>query len=342
MKLKLSISIFILGLVIVYSLYLARAEEQTSVANSAAPSDQTTLLPPPAQVDYHNKRGKIFYEAHEYIKAINEFEQSLNVDPNNHFAGKYLVLANQAQVKQDIEEKLKRKQKGEKLEAAQIGPLTAVPEEKIASKSPEPKVKLNEQRPIEYIISDGDTLDISVWEWSNLKSEVIVRPDGKISFPLISDVQASGLTLTQLDQVITERLSEFIRSPEVLVVFKNAAGKKIVVLGEVLTPGAYKVTGSKYTVMEAIALAGGFTRDAVLKSVIVIKGGTKNPKPISLDLTKTLKKADLTQDITLESEDVVYVPRTVISDVSYFVSQFTAPINQSIYTKKQIREWWKR
>lgn len=342
MKLKLSISIFILGLVIVYPLYSAPAEEAPKTTASLTPSDETTLLPPEAQVDYHNKRGKIFYEAQEYLKAIDEFEQCLNIDPHNSFAAKYLILSNQAQVKQDIEQKLKRKQKGEKLEAAQISPPAPVPEEKIAPKSPEPKVELNEQRPIEYIISDGDTLDISVWEWPTLKSEVIVRPDGKISFPLIGDVPASGLTLTQLDQVITERLSEFIRSPEVLVVFKNAGGKKIIVLGEVLTPGAYKVTGRKYTVMEAIALAGGYTDDAVLRSVIVIRGGTKNPKPISLNLAKTLKKADLTQDITLESEDIVYVPKTVIANVNYFVSQFTAPINQSIYTKKQIREWWKR
>lgn len=197
------------------------------------------------------------------------------------------------------------------------------------------------ERPIEYIISDGDTLDISVWEWPDLKTTAIVRPDGKISFPLIGDVSASGLTLTKLDEEITTRLSEYIRSPEVLVVFKSSGGRKIIILGEVSSPGVYKLTG-RYTVLEAIALAGGYTNDAVLKNVIVLRGGPENPKPISLNLSKTIKKGDFTQDIPLETEDIVYVPKTIISNVSYFVTKFTAPINQSIYTKKAIREWWSR
>ena len=206
---------------------------------------------------------------------------------------------------------------------------------------PSLSISTPQERPIEYIISEEDTLDISIWEWPDLKTETIVRPDGKISFPLIGDVQASGLTLTKLDEEITVRLSEYIRNPEVLVVFKSSGGKKVIILGEVNDPGVYKLTG-RYTVMEALALAGGFTNDAVLRNVVIIRGGPNNPKPMSLNLSKTIKKGDLTQDISLQTEDIVYVPKTIIANVNYFVSQFTAPINQSIYTKKVIREWQKR
>lgn len=335
--------IFAFCLFMALNVYLAQAEEASKTTALLTPSDETTLLPPEAQIDYHNKRGKIFYDSREYAKAIEEFEQSLNIGPNNSFAAKYLILANQAKVKQDIEEKLKLKQKGEKLESNQISPpdTLTVGEKTTDSSPPKPKAKLSKERPIEYIISEGDMLDISVWEWSNLKTEVIVRPDGRISFPLVGDVDAAGMTLTQLDEIITERLSEFIRSPEVLVVFKTSGGKKVIILGQVATPGVYRISG-RYTIMEAIALAGGYNNDAVLSNVVVIRGGPSNPKPMSLNLARVLKKGDLSQDIPLETEDIIYVPKTIISNVNYFVSQFTAPINQSIYTKKYVREWQKR
>lgn len=311
--------IFLLFLIMVLLVCKVEAEDKPALAPPLDSSKNEKASTAPSPVDYRNQRGKSFYDQGEYGKAIEEFEQSLSRDPNNNFAVEYLILASQAKVKQDIEERLRLK----KTQATEL------------------KKEINEQRPIEYIISEGDTIDISVWEWPNLKTEAVVRPDGKISFPMIGDVHASGLTLTQLDEQITERLGEYIRSPEVLVVFKSSGGKKIIILGEVGGPGIYKITG-RYTILEAIAAAGGFSDDAVLQNVIVIRGGPNNPKPISLNLSKTIKKGDLTQDIPLETEDIVYVPKTIISNVTDFISKFSAPINQSIYTKKTIRQWWTR
>ena len=73
----------------------------------------------------------------------------------------------------------------------------------------------------EYFISRGDTLDIYVWRWDDLTRDVIVRPDGRISYPLVGDIIAEGLTLIELDEIITELLKEFIRSPEVSVMVKD-------------------------------------------------------------------------------------------------------------------------
>lgn len=104
-------------------------------------------------------------------------------------------------------------------------------------------------------------LHISVWENPDLEQDVIVRPDGKISFPLIDEVQAEGLTISELDKVMTEKLKEYIRYPDVSISLKKMAGERIIVLGEVKSPGVYTLSGRK-TVLEAVALAGGFTKDA--------------------------------------------------------------------------------
>jgi len=97
----------------------------------------------------------------------------------------------------------------------------------------------------EYIIGDDDVLYISVWQNDDLNMEVVVRPDGKISFPLIGDVAARGMTITQLDEEITKRLKEYIRFPEVSISLRKIGGSKVVILGEVQHPGVYSVTGQK-------------------------------------------------------------------------------------------------
>lgn len=202
---------------------------------------------------------------------------------------------------------------------------------------PKPITRVETRGAAEYIIGDEDVLHISVWQSPDLDQEAIVRPDGKISFPLIGDVQASGLTITELDDEITRRLSEFVRSPEVSISIKKIGGKRIVILGQVANPGVYSVTG-KNTIMEAIGLAGGFTRDAVPSSTILIRGGFTAPNAQRINLSKLLK-GDLRQNIGLQSEDIVFVPRKFISDVNYFLSQILDPLAKGAYTKKELQSW---
>ncbi len=179
---------------------------------------------------------------------------------------------------------------------------------------------------LEYTIDVGDVLNISVWEEKNLNQEVIVRPDGRISFPLAGDVPAAGLTFTQLKEELIQKLKEYIKYPVVSITLKKLGGKKIIVLGEVGWPGVYSVTGKK-TILEAVALAGGFTDDAVLSSVILVKGGLQHPQAKRVNLSRAIKRADMSQNVTLEPEDIVYVPKKFIANVNYALEQILGPLS---------------
>lgn len=199
-----------------------------------------------------------------------------------------------------------------------------------------PEEEIKTQGVLQYRIGFEDALRISVWEWDNLTQETIVRPDGMISVPLIGDVQAAGLTVLELKEVITKGLKEYIKSPQVSITITKLGGNKVMVLGEVSDPGVYTVTGKK-TLLEAIALASGFTKDAVISSVIVIKGGFQNPQGERINLNRAITKADMSQNITLDPEDIVYVPKKFIANVKYFVTEVLGVITQGEENADKIR-----
>ncbi|MGE5196891.1 MAG: polysaccharide biosynthesis/export family protein [Deltaproteobacteria bacterium] len=187
---------------------------------------------------------------------------------------------------------------------------------------------------LEYTIGEEDTLQISVWQNPDLNQEVVVRPDGKISFPLIGDVQATGLTISELDRQMTEQLKEYIKYPEVSISIKKLGGKKVIVLGEVANPGVYSVTGMR-NILEAIGRAGGFTKDAVASSVILIRGGFTNPQANRINLAKALT-GDMRQTAQLQSEDIIFVPKKFIANVNYFLNQILDPLSKGVYTATQL------
>ncbi len=191
---------------------------------------------------------------------------------------------------------------------------------------------------LEYTMGEGDVLFISVWQNEDLNQEVIVRPDGRVSFPLVGDVMAVGRTITQLDQDVTDRLKEFIREPEVSISIRKLGGSKVIILGEVARPGVYAVSGNR-TLLEAIALAGGFTRDAVANSVVLIRGGLQNPKGKRLNLKKAMAAKDFDGNIALQSEDIIYVPRTFIANVGYVMTQIIDPISRGAFAADVMRQW---
>ncbi len=188
-----------------------------------------------------------------------------------------------------------------------------------------------------YIVGDEDTLYISVWQNKDLDQEVVVRPDGMISFPLVGDIAAVGRYISEVDDELTERLKEYVKYPDVSISVRKLGGKKVMVLGEVGSPGVYMVTG-KSTLLEAISLAGGFTTHSVASSVIVIRGGFKNPKGMRINLGRALLKADTSKNIALKPEDIIYVPKKFIANVNYFVSQMIGPIAQGAYSTERTRK----
>lgn len=179
----------------------------------------------------------------------------------------------------------------------------------------------------EYLVGQGAVLEISVWEAEGLTKEVIVTPDGMISFPLIGEIKAQGRTLKDLDHEITEKLKAYVRQPQVSIMVKKLGGRRVIVLGEVRSPGVYETTGQG-TVIEAIGLAGGTTKDAITRSVAIVRGNLEaSPQVTLLNLDRVFTQGLIPSEYIIQPEDIVYVPRAFISSVSYFVTQFLPGLN---------------
>ncbi|MBA7556160.1 hypothetical protein ES705_48859 [subsurface metagenome] len=162
---------------------------------------------------------------------------------------------------------------------------------------------------LSYTIGPGDVLEISVWQHPELDKTVTVRPDGRMSFSLIGDVNPAGLTPAELDEVITGRLSEYVQNPEVTVLVTSIKSQQILILGQVTRQGTYPM-GESLTVLEAIAIAGGYTESAGLRRVTVTRQSqSETPKVIKVNLKKVITKGDRNRDVILEPGDVVHLPK---------------------------------
>jgi polysaccharide export outer membrane protein len=123
---------------------------------------------------------------------------------------------------------------------------------------------------LQYRIGPEDVLRVSVWENKELTQDVVVRPDGKISLPLIQDVQAEGLTAGELADVIHRKLQDFMKVPQVAVIVTQVNAPKIFVIGNVQKPGPYPLRG-EMSVLQALSLAGGFTEFASVRNIAVVR-----------------------------------------------------------------------
>ncbi|MDH5174089.1 MAG: polysaccharide biosynthesis/export family protein [Elusimicrobiota bacterium] len=160
-----------------------------------------------------------------------------------------------------------------------------------------------------YTIGPGDVLEISIWQHPELDRIVTVRPDGRMSFSLIGDVNTNGLTPAELDELITRRLSEYVQKPEVTVIVTGIKSNQVLVLGQVTRPGAYPMEES-LTALEAVAIAGGYTDRAGLSKVTITRQSReRSPKVIKVDLQKVISEGARSGNITLEPGDVVHVPK---------------------------------
>jgi polysaccharide biosynthesis/export protein len=159
----------------------------------------------------------------------------------------------------------------------------------------------------DYVIGPEDMLQISVWKNESLSRQLPVRPDGKISMPLLHDIQASGLTPMQLRDKIAAALAEFMPNPEVSVTVLEVRSYRVSVLGEVQKPGVLQLKAPT-TVLEAIALAGGF-RDFASPSKIVIfrKDNGGQTQRLRFNYNRAVGAAG-EDNVTLHSGDVVVVP----------------------------------
>lgn len=158
-----------------------------------------------------------------------------------------------------------------------------------------------------YLIGPEDVLEISVWKEEGLEKEILVRPDGGISFPLVGDLIASGKSAAQLKREIVARLQKFIPDPEVSVAVLKINNNKIYVMGKVNKPGEY-VTGRYVDVLQALSMAGGLTPFAAENSIKVIRKQDGKDVVFPFEYGRVQKGIALEQNIQLKGGDTVVVP----------------------------------
>lgn len=158
-----------------------------------------------------------------------------------------------------------------------------------------------------YVIGAQDVLDINVWKEPELTRTVPVRPDGQISLPLLNDVQAAGLTPSQLTAQITEELKKFVTNPQVTVIVSQINSQRVYILGEAARPGAYPLLPGM-TVLQALSSAGGFTIFANMKKIYVLRqeGGKQEKFPFNYKDVVGGKHTE--QNIALKAGDQIVVP----------------------------------
>jgi polysaccharide export outer membrane protein len=158
---------------------------------------------------------------------------------------------------------------------------------------------------LEFRFGPEDVLEVFVWKEADLSTTVTVRPDGKVSLPLAGELDASGKTAAQMQQEITEKLATYIKQPVVTVIVKQINSLKISVLGEVRKPDIYKIK-NRVTVLDAVAMAGGFTDLARPNRIVVLRKTPAGPMRFIVNINQFVEDKN-GAPFYLEPLDTVYV-----------------------------------
>ena len=170
-----------------------------------------------------------------------------------------------------------------------------------------PMAALAQETSADYKLHAGDSITVSVWKELELQRKVIIRPDGRFSFPLAGEVQAAGRSADEVRLDIESQLKKYIPEAVVAVMVEDVSGNRIYVIGQVTKPGMY-VMNPELTVLQALSLAGGGTPFAKLGNISVIRGKGTSQKTLPFRYDQVVEGKSLQQNITLQSGDVVVVP----------------------------------
>jgi polysaccharide export outer membrane protein len=158
-----------------------------------------------------------------------------------------------------------------------------------------------------YTLQPGDVIDVSVWKEPDLQREVLIRPDGGLSFPLAGDITTSGMTVEAVRLALTERLKRYLPNPVVTVAVKTIGGNRIYVLGKVNHAGEFTFS-SPVDVMQALSLAGGTTPYAASNDIVILRRHDGRVEALRFRYGEVERGKDLSQDVLLQSGDTVVVP----------------------------------
>ncbi len=179
--------------------------------------------------------------------------------------------------------------------------------------------RLKSDPSLEYRLGQGDKLEVKFFKNPEYNETVSVRPDGKISLAYIGELDVLGMTPSDLEREITQAYSTYLIDPEITVILREFGGQFCYVMGEVEDPGQYPVTKGM-TVLRAVATAGGAKRSGKMSSVILIRGdGNRSIEVTRMNLSMGNLEENLLDDLRLKPYDLVFIPRTFISNLDAFV-----------------------
>ncbi len=174
--------------------------------------------------------------------------------------------------------------------------------------SPEPSKPAADASQNNYLIGPEDVLAVNVWHEPEISRAIPVRPDGKISLPLVGEVEAKGLTPAELRSAITEKLKTYVSNPEVTVIVQEVRSRKFNVVGEVLRPGSYLLE-KPMTVLDGLAMAGGFREFANVKKVYVLrKAEDGSSQRLFFNYKEVIRGKGFGQNVQLAPGDTIVVP----------------------------------
>jgi polysaccharide export outer membrane protein len=190
---------------------------------------------------------------------------------------------------------------------ASPAPVTGKPAPAPPTAKPPVAVPAGAVVPADYVIGPEDILTIVFWREKDLSSDVIVRPDGRISLPVLQDVSAAGLTPEQLRDSLTKTAERFVEDPNVTVVVKEIRSRRVFITGMVARPGPYNIT-SPMTVVQLIAFAGGVLEYADAKSIVIMRSESSKDVSYKFNYKEVSEGKNLKQNIQLKPGDTVIVP----------------------------------
>jgi polysaccharide export outer membrane protein len=193
-------------------------------------------------------------------------------------------------------------------QARPSNPVAGAPATDAANRKGDPTAAPSKPHDTTFVIGNDDVLAINVWKEPDISRSIPVRSDGKISLPLVGELQAAGQTPDQLEQQIAAKLKSYIAEPEVTVIVQQINSQKFNILGQVTKPGAYPLTNS-LTVLDAIALAGGFRDFAKQKSIYVLRQNADGGQTrLNFNYKDVVKGKDSAQNVRLQPRDTIVVP----------------------------------
>ncbi len=187
-----------------------------------------------------------------------------------------------------------------------------------------------------FTFGPGDAMRITVWRHDDLTMDVVVAPDGAISYPLVGRILVAGLTYEQLLARLQSAVSEYYIDAQVAVNVTNVSSQRVVVCGEVNNPAVLQVT-TEMSILEALTRTGGINPDARTRNVLLIRGGMDTPKLYTVNVESIYGAGDMSQLVYLQKGDIVYVPPKTITNVERFFRRISSVLAPAVSASAMYR-----